>query len=288
MAQHGVVPTASEAAPPTAGARRRAGPRLSPVTLRVVLFALVVVAVVAAVVVVVTLRLLNQDPEPPDENWWLVGELVVGFAYLAAGAVLTAPREHRVRGVALLAVGMVALVAAVALAVRGLRPHGSEPAGVAVVRRHWPRGCGRWPWRSSPVWCSSCCCPAGAAAQPWVRGLLVVAGGLRRAARPRRDHRPRGRRGCRRPTRWRRPARCGREAIDAAGQLARVGIVAGRRRRHRAARPPVARAATEQRRPAAGLAAGRGGGRGAGRGAGAVGWRSPTPCRRRRSWRRSC
>ena len=62
------------------------------------------VAVVVAVVVVV-LRLANAGDEPEGQNWWLVAGLVLGLAYLPAGAILTARRDRRLLGGLFLVVG---------------------------------------------------------------------------------------------------------------------------------------------------------------------------------------
>ena len=74
--------------------------------------------------------------------------------------------------------------------------------------RHLPRGCRRWPWRSSPVWCSSCCSPAGAGAS---LGCAACSWWPRRASccSSSMGSPTGGRRGRRRPTRWHRPARRG-------------------------------------------------------------------------------
>jgi hypothetical protein len=74
--------------------------------------ALVGVAVSVAALLVIGLRIANENPEPADQNWWLFAELIVGLAYLTAGAVLVGRREHRFLGGLFVGVAIAALVAA--------------------------------------------------------------------------------------------------------------------------------------------------------------------------------
>jgi signal transduction histidine kinase len=75
---------------------------------------LAAVAVVAAGSAVVVLRLIDDHPERTDEPWWLLAELVVGAAYLPAGAAMLGRARHRLVGALFMTAGATALVSAVA------------------------------------------------------------------------------------------------------------------------------------------------------------------------------
>jgi len=74
--------------------------------------ALAVVVIVAAIVI--ALRLTNDGPEP-EGNWWLLAELILGLAYLPAGAALVVRRDRRLLGALFLVVGSMALVTALSM-----------------------------------------------------------------------------------------------------------------------------------------------------------------------------
>ncbi|HEX6786673.1 MAG TPA: histidine kinase, partial [Acidimicrobiales bacterium] len=74
--------------------------------------ALAVVLIVAAIVI--ALRLTNDGPEP-EGNWWLLAELILGLAYLPAGAALVVRRDRRLLGALFLVVGSMALVTALSM-----------------------------------------------------------------------------------------------------------------------------------------------------------------------------
>ena len=71
--------------------------------------ALAVVVIVAAIVI--ALRLANDGPEP-EGNWWLLADLILGLAYLPAGAALVVRRDRRLLGALFLLVGTMALATA--------------------------------------------------------------------------------------------------------------------------------------------------------------------------------
>ena len=71
-----------------------------------------VVLIVGAIVIV--LRLANDGPEP-EGNWWLLAELILGLAYLPAGAALVVRRDRRLLGALFLVVGTMALATALSL-----------------------------------------------------------------------------------------------------------------------------------------------------------------------------
>ena len=74
--------------------------------------ALAVVVIVASIVIV--LRLTNDGPEP-EGNWWLLAELILGLAYLPAGAALVVRRDRRLLGALFLVVGTMALITALSM-----------------------------------------------------------------------------------------------------------------------------------------------------------------------------
>ena len=69
--------------------------------------------VAAAAVTVLVLRLVNDDLEPEGRNWWLVVEVVLGCAFVPAGALLLSRPGRRWLGAAFVVVGAAQLLAAV-------------------------------------------------------------------------------------------------------------------------------------------------------------------------------
>jgi signal transduction histidine kinase len=98
------------------------------------------VALVIAVAVL-ALRVTNAGDEPEGENWWLVAGLVLGFAYLPAGAALTGRRDRRLLGALFLIVGVTALLDALATQYRGY-----ELGREAPVRWTWLADLSTWVW----------------------------------------------------------------------------------------------------------------------------------------------
>ena len=242
--------------------------------------ALAVVVIVAAIVIV--LRLANDGPEP-EGNWWLLAELILGLAYLPAGAALVVRRDRRLLGALFLVVGTMALVDGALHGVRRLRhrracrhPLGRAGRGVLVdvaARRQRP-GHPRPPRAA----------PGG------------VAGGSLAAGRDgRRRSRHRASSSCTPLTApWPEPSgpnpleahrRHGRRHPDG-GALRPRGRRRHRGRRGRPPRRPLAPASPRHRRPAPGLADGGWGRRGPRRRAADHGRpRRPPPGARRRGAR---
>ena len=81
----------------------------------IALVALAALIGLVGVVTVVGLRIANEDPEPTDQNWWLVAWLVVGLVDGVAGAALATHYGHRRLGGCLLVVGAAATLVAVSL-----------------------------------------------------------------------------------------------------------------------------------------------------------------------------
>ncbi len=81
----------------------------------------IVVGVVGAATAaaIIGLRAANEGAEPEGQNWWLVGWLVAGLAYSAAGVVLAARPGRRQLGAALLVAGAGWLIVALAVQYRG-------------------------------------------------------------------------------------------------------------------------------------------------------------------------
>ena len=73
----------------------------------------VLVAACGAVTVLV-LRLANDDLEPEGRNWWILVEVIVGCAFVPAGALLLSRPARRWLGAAFVVVGASQLLAAVA------------------------------------------------------------------------------------------------------------------------------------------------------------------------------
>jgi two-component system NarL family sensor kinase len=98
------------------------------------------IALVIAIAVV-ALRVANAGDEPEGENWSLVAGLVLGFAYLPAGAVLTARRDRRLLGGLFLVVGVCALLDALSTQYLGY-----ESGRKATVRWTWLADLSTWVW----------------------------------------------------------------------------------------------------------------------------------------------
>ena len=81
----------------------------------IALVALAALIGLVGVVTVVGLRIANEDPEPTDQNWWLVAWLVVGLVDGVAGAALATHYGHRRLGGCLLVVGAAATLVAVSI-----------------------------------------------------------------------------------------------------------------------------------------------------------------------------
>ena len=107
------------------------GTRLSPPARPWVIAAFVVAVVAAAAVV--GLRLANAGAEPEGQNWWLVAHLVVGLAYLPAGAALATQSERRLIGILFLVVGTTALLTALSTQYLAYATEEGEPVASATL-----------------------------------------------------------------------------------------------------------------------------------------------------------
>ena len=114
------------------GTRERGSARLW------VIAALAVGVVVAGIVL--GLRVANAGAEPEGQNWWLVAQLVIGLAYLPAGALLASRPDHRRLGVLFLVVGLTALLNALATQYLGYAEAHGDPVA-------WPGLASLASWR---------------------------------------------------------------------------------------------------------------------------------------------
>ena len=243
--------------------------------------ALAVVVIVAAIVI--ALRLTNDGPEP-EENWWLLTDLILGLAYLPAGAALVVRRDRRLLGALFLVVGAMALADRTVDGVRRLRHrratrHSLGRAGrgvlVDVAARRQRPGHPRPP-RAAPGSVAGGSLAAGRDGRRQrchrrprpARADHAMAGAVR--AEPAGGHRQRGRR------------------HPDGGALRPGGRRRHRGRRGRPPRRPLAPASPRHRRPTPGLADGGWGRRGPGRRAADHGCHSAITSPRPTSWRPSC
>ena len=74
----------------------------------------------AGAVMVLALRLANNGLEPEGRNWWILVEVVMGCAFVPAGALLLPRPERRWLGVAYVVVGTSQLLAALGGGVGGV------------------------------------------------------------------------------------------------------------------------------------------------------------------------
>jgi len=137
------------------------------------------VAAALAVVVIVTalvfaLRLANHGPEP-EGNWVLVAALVLGVAYLPAGAALVVRRDRRLLGALFLVVGAMALATALSMeyqAYAAAEP-GATRGDALAMASSWTSLLGGSVLATLVL---LALLPAAWRADRWLRAVMVVAG----------------------------------------------------------------------------------------------------------------
>jgi len=134
--------------------------------------ALVAVLIVGAIVIV--LRLANDGPEP-EGNWWLLAELILGLAYLPAGAALVVRRDRRLLGALFLVVGTMALATALSLEYDAY-----ATAERATTRWDALAEASSWTWLLGGSVLATvvlvALLPAAWRADRWLRAVMAVAG----------------------------------------------------------------------------------------------------------------
>ena len=134
--------------------------------------ALAVVLIVGAIVIV--LRLANDGPEP-EGNWWLLAELILGLAYLPAGAALVVRRDRRLLGALFLVVGTMALATALSLEYDAY-----ATAERSAVRWDALAEASSWTWLLGGSVLATlvllALLPAAWRADRWLRAVMAVAG----------------------------------------------------------------------------------------------------------------
>ena len=132
-----------------------------------------VVAVVVAIVLV--LRVLNHGSEPLDQNWWLVAELILGLAYLPAGAALAARQDRRLLGALFLVVGAAALATAASTEYEAYATTKADAARWDALAM-----ASSWTWVLGGTVLATlvllALLPPPWRAGAWLRGVMVVAG----------------------------------------------------------------------------------------------------------------
>jgi two-component system NarL family sensor kinase len=152
-----------------AARRARADSRVRPM----VAVALGIVVVVTALVL--ALRLTTNGREPPERNWWLVSEVVLGLAYLPVGAALGARRDRRLLGVLFVAVGATAVATALSTEYEAYAAGRDGPA-------RWPSlaVASEWTWLLGGSVLATlvllALLPPAWRADRWLRSTMVAAG----------------------------------------------------------------------------------------------------------------